>query len=601
MRGRNSLVLQGILVIAFPLICQIVVVFFLADNVEHIRDEQLKTAHARDMISMSHSLVLDTIYSVYEMHVDSEQVGMLGQQSSVREGAKIADAIAVMKKKAEGNSTESRLMLAVDSSARGLLEVLTWAATEQAKGRKNWKTVNDKCYDAVKEGSRNFVEALEELIDSEEPLMAKDTTTANNQVVMLLFGFALLNFALGLGLGLLYISRITGALKRVDQNRVLLGERKPLLPELSAHDELMQLDVAVRSAEASLTAAFNAGARMIREAGNLICSLDNDLLFLEANPAAAKIIGIEAEQLVGRSVSEFVDGEAIDRLRQAQNSKQESKMEILLRRPDGTNIHTHWAVKAGDASSELFCVVQDITAQKRKEGLRERFLDAVRSSLRAPISSIADALQQVTNSDKIADNEQKVRNDLVRANRSARQCILLIDVLLDAQSAETGTIKIEPKTVIIGQVVDDSVELVKNIADKKEVEIVRELLQQEIVCDSFKVTQTIVNFLSNAIKFSPQGGKIYVAIVDKGEVVEVSVTDEGTGIAEEYRDKIFKPFVQVPGEKAKEGTGLGLAICKQIIDGHRGQIGVRQSSRGATGSTFWFTLQKSLKEEDLAN
>lgn len=601
MRGRNSLVLQGILVIAFPLICQIVVVFFLADNVEHIRDEQLKTAHARDMISMSHSLVLDTIHSVYEMHADSEQVGMLGQQSSVREGAKIADAIAVMKKKAEGNSTESRLMLAVDSSARGLLEVLTWAATEQAKGRKNWKTVNDKCYDAVKEGSRNFVEALEELIDSEEPLMAKDTTTANNQVVMLLFGFALLNFALGLGLGLLYISRITGALKRVDQNRVLLGERKPLLPELSAHDELMQLDVAVRSAEASLTAAFNAGARMIREAGNLICSLDNDLLFLEANPAAAKIIGIEAEQLVGRSVSEFVDGEAIDRLRQAQNSKQESKMEILLRRPDGTNIHTHWAVKAGDASSELFCVVQDITAQKRKEGLRERFLDAVRSSLRAPISSIADALQQVTNSDKIADNEQKVRNDLVRANRSARQCILLIDVLLDAQSAETGTIKIEPKTVIIGQVVDDSVELVKNIADKKEVEIVRELLQQEIVCDSFKVTQTIANFLSNAIKFSPQGGKIYVAIVDKGEVVEVSVTDEGTGIAEEYRDKIFKPFVQVPGEKAKEGTGLGLAICKQIIDGHRGQIGVRQSSRGATGSTFWFTLQRSLKEEDLAN
>lgn len=601
MRGRNSLVLQGILVIAFPLICQIVVVFFLADNVEHIRDEQLKTAHARDMISMSHSLVLDTIHSVYEMHVDSEQVGMLGQQSSVREGAKIADAIAVMKKKAEGNSTESRLMLAVDSSARGLLEVLTWAATEQAKGRKNWKTVNDKCYDAVKEGSRNFVEALEELIDSEEPLMTKDTTTANNQVVMLLFGFALLNFALGLGLGLLYISRITGALKRVDQNRVLLGERKPLLPELSAHDELMQLDVAVRSAEASLTAAFNAGARMIREAGNLICSLDNDLLFLEANPAAAKIIGIEAEQLVGRSVSEFVDGEAIDRLRQAQNSKQESKMEILLRRPDGTNIHTHWAVKAGDASSELFCVVQDITAQKRKEGLRERFLDAVRSSLRAPISSIADALQQVTNSDKIADNEQKVRNDLVRANRSARQCILLIDVLLDAQSAETGTIKIEPKTVFIGQVVDDSVELVKNIADKKEVAIVRELLQQEIVCDSFKVTQTIVNFLSNAIKFSPQGGKIYVAIVDKGEVVEVSVTDEGTGIAEEYRDKIFKPFVQVPGEKAKEGTGLGLAICKQIIDGHRGQIGVRQSSRGATGSTFWFTLQKSLKEEDLAN
>lgn len=601
MKLRNSLVQQGILVIAFPLLCQVAVVFLLADNVGRIRDEQLKTAHARDMISMSHSLVLDTIHGVYEMHMDSEQEGLLGQQSSIREGSKIANAIAEMKEKAAGNATESRLMLAVDSSARGLLEVLKWAAIEQGKGKANWKTVDQKCYDAVKEGSRNFVESLEELIDSEEPLMAKDTTGANNRIVMILFGFALVNFVLGLGLGLLYISRITGALKLVDKNRILLSERKPLLPEITAHEELMQLDLAVHSAEASLTAAFETGARMIREAGNLICSLDNDLLFLEANPAAAKIVGVNAEALVGRSVSEFVDSEMIDKLRQAQNSRQESKLEAFLARADGPKIHTHWAVKAGDAPAALFCVVQDISAQKRREGMRQRFLDAVRSSLRAPIASIADALQQVTASTKITENEEKARNDLIRAKRSARQCILLIDVLLDVQSAESGTIKIEPKIASIAQVADESVELVKNIAEKKGVEIVRDFIKEDVVCDSFKLTQTIVNFLSNAIKFSPQGGKIFVAIEDKDGFVEVSVTDEGPGISEEYREKVFRPFVQVPGEKAKEGTGLGLAICKQIVEGHRGQIGVRPSDRGATGSTFWFRLQKNLKVEDLAN
>ncbi|MBX9949452.1 MAG: HAMP domain-containing histidine kinase, partial [Candidatus Obscuribacterales bacterium] len=220
-------------------------------------------------------------------------------------------------------------------------------------------------------------------------------------------------------------------------------------------------------------------------------------------------------------------------------------------------------------------------------------------SLRAPIASIADALQEVTASGKIADAEQKARNDLVRANRSARQCILLIDVLLDAQSAQSGSIRIEPKLTSIGQVVDDSVELVKNIAEKKGVEIVRELRQDELFCDAFKLTQTTVNFLSNAIKFSPQGGKIYVAIEDAGDSIEVSVTDEGPGISQEYREKIFKPFVQVPGEKAKEGTGLGLAICKQIVDGHGGEIGVRPSSRAATGSAFYFRLKKGLKIEDL--
>ncbi len=599
MRLRNSLVQQGILVIAFPLICQIVVVFLLADKVGAIRDEQLKTAHARDMISMAHNLVLDTIGSIYEMHMDSEQEGMLGQQSSIREGAKISNAIAEMKEKAAGSPSESRLMLAVDSSARGLLEVLSWVAVEQSKGRGNWKTVNQKCYEAVKEGSKNFVEALEELIDSEEPLMAKDTTGENERIVMILFGFAFVNFVLGLGLGLFYISRITGALKLVDQNRVLLSERKPLLPEISAHDELKQLDIAVHSAAASLASALEAGSRMIREAGNLICSLDNDLLFLESNPAAGKIIGLTADQLTGRSASEFVDAETIDKLRQVQASKLESKFEVLLTRPDGSKLHTHWAAKAGDAPAVLFCVVQDISLQKRREGMRQRFLDAVRSSLRTPIASIAESLQLVTASAKIDKSEEKARQDLQRANRSARQCILLIDVLLDAQSAETGNIKIEPEITSIGRVVDESVELVRSIAEKKGVDISRELLQQEVVCDSFKLTQTTVNFLSNAIKFSPEGGKIIVAIEEVNGFIEVSVTDEGPGITEEYREKIFKPFVQVPGEKAKEGTGLGLAICKQIVDGHRGEIGVRPSTRGATGSTFWFKLQKSFKIEDL--
>ena len=170
---------------------------------------------------------------------------------------------------------------------------------------------------------------------------------------------------------------------------------------------------------------------------------------------------------------------------------------------------------------------------------------------------------------------------------------LLIDVLLDTQSAETGTIKIEPKSVSIAQVVEESVELVKTIAEKKGLQIECHLLQETVNCDPFKLMQTTVNFLSNAIKFSPEGGKIVVSIEASTDFVEVCVTDEGPGISEEYRDKIFKPFVQVPGEKAKEGTGLGLAICKQIVEGHRGAIGVSPSSRGNSGSTFWYKIPKS--------
>lgn len=588
MRIRNSLVQQGIFVIVFPLICQVVVVFLLCGQLSQIRDEQLKITHARDMISMSYSLLLDTITAIFEAHSDSEQEGMVGVESTHKQLKIIENEIETMRTKAV-SPEEIKNVTAIQVSARALIEAMKWVSLQQAQGIHHWRKVNDKCYEVVNEGSRNMIVALEALVDQQKPLKTADGNDWQNYIRML-FAVALFNFALALGLGYLYVSRIVGSLKLVDKNRQLLAERKPLLQQISAHDELMALDLAVHSAEASLNAALEAGARLIERAPNLICSLDNDLLFLEVNPAAKKIIGIEADRLLGMSVREFIDGESVALLRDAQSKKQESKLEIFLTRQDGTAIHTHWSVNPGEAPAALFCVIEDISEQKRREGMRQRFLDAVRSSLRAPIATISESLENVVASCKFKESEQKSRVDLQRAGRSARQCILLIDVLLDAQSAQTGSIQIETKKVSVAHVVEESVELVRTIADRKGVGLELETVEKDVVCDPFKLTQTIVNLLSNAIKFSSEGNKIYIAVKEIDKFVEISVTDEGPGISDEYRNQIFEPFVQVPGEKAKEGTGLGLAICKQIIDAHGGEIGVKPTERGGSGSTFWFKI-----------
>ncbi len=603
MRLRNSLIQQGIFVIVFPLLCQIVVVLLLAGHVSQIRDQQLQAAHARDMISRAYTILLDSITGIFEAYAGGEQEGFASVESTNKQLDLIGREVAILREKAGVNPVEVRHVLAVDTATRGLIEVMKWIVQQQALGIHNWKRVNDKCYEAGKEGSKNLIDSLQALVDAEKPLANQDSLQANQLGVQMLFAIALVNFALALGLGYFYVSRIVGALKSVDKNRELLAERMPLLPVVSAHEEIMELDLAMQSAQASLSQALEAGSRMIAEAGNLICSLDNDLLFIEANPAATKILGVEPAALVGRSVREFIDSAAVEQLREVQAKRQESKFEFQLAQSDRSVIHTHWSVNPAEASSVLFCVIQDISEQKRREGMRQRFLDAVQASLRTPIASIVESLQQVIGAasinqkDESAPSVQKVQSvqaDLKRASRSARQCILLIDVLLDAQSAETGTIKIEPESVSIDQLVGESVELVKNIAEKKGVEINCNLLQETVVCDPFKLTQTTVNFLSNAIKFSPGGGKIFVAIEETEGFVEVSVTDQGPGISEEYREKIFKPFVQVPGEKAKEGTGLGLAICKQIIDGHGGEIGVRPAAHGNSGCTFWYKLPKNL-------
>ena len=594
MRLRSSLVQQGIFVIVFPLVCQIFVVVGLTGYLSQIRDQQLQTAHARDMISMSYTILLDTITGIFEAHANSDQEGLVGVESTNQQLDIISKDIAILNEKASGNPVELRHAASVDSAARGLIETMKWAAQQQSLGIHNWKRVNDKCYDAVNEGSRNMIDALEALVDAMRPAAAQKSNRASQTGVELLFAVALVNFALALVLGLVYASRIVGSLKSVEKNRALLSQRKTLLPIESEYDEIIELDLAMQSANASLASALEAGSQMIKTAGNLICSLDGDLLFAQANPAAKNILGIEPELLVGKSVREFIDSSAVDMLREAQAKSQESTMQTELSRQDGSVIHTHWSLNPDQASGILFCVVQDTTDKKRREGLRQRFLDAVRVSLRTPIAAISDALQQVLSNPALAEDSQtvqsRVRTDLQRAARSARQCILLIDVLLDSQSAETGSITIETRKASIGGIVAESIEHVRAIAERKHVVIELESNDAIVECDQLKIIQTTINFLSNAIKFSPEGGKIFVGIEANQNHVEVSVTDQGPGIADEHRESIFKPFVQVPGEKAKEGTGLGLAICKQIVEAHGGEIGVSPSRRGESGSTFWYRL-----------
>ena len=113
-------------------------------------------------------------------------------------------------------------------------------------------------------------------------------------------------------------------------------------------------------------------------------------------------------------------------------------------------------------------------------------------------------------------------------------------------------------------------------------------------CDEYRIGQVINNLLSNAIKYSPDGGNItFSSTINKNalnkEVVEVSVADQGPGIAEEEHDSIFNKFVQIKKNVSNSGsTGLGLAITKEIILAHKGEVWLNNNDDG--GATFYFTL-----------
>jgi len=174
---------------------------------------------------------------------------------------------------------------------------------------------------------------------------------------------------------------------------------------------------------------------------------------------------------------------------------------------------------------------------------------------------------------------------------SGTHLLSLINDLLALSKIEAGRMELELADFDLPQAIENALVLVRERALRRGITLEQSIDPRlgEIQGDERKVKQVLLNLLSNAIKFTPEGGKIEVRAVPRDEIIEVSVSDTGVGIAPEDQEAIFEEFRQV-GSAAKkvEGTGLGLALSRKFIELHGGRIWV--TSQVGAGSTFTFTL-----------
>jgi signal transduction histidine kinase len=165
---------------------------------------------------------------------------------------------------------------------------------------------------------------------------------------------------------------------------------------------------------------------------------------------------------------------------------------------------------------------------------------------------------------------------------------LIVD-LLDLEKMETGALQLKLQEVPLQAVFEDAEDAVLSYAQENNLELLIQENDFTVQIDPERIIQVLVNFLSNAIKFSPPGGKITVSAEKRDRMIRISVKDEGPGIPAEYRESVFDRYKQIESQgKTKLGTGLGLAICKSIILEHHGAIGV--DSEPGKGSSFWFEV-----------
>lgn len=237
----------------------------------------------------------------------------------------------------------------------------------------------------------------------------------------------------------------------------------------------------------------------------------------------------------------------------------------------------------------LITVISDVTEQEKVERERREFVSNVSHELRTPLTTMRSYLEALTDG-AWKDKEIAPQFLEVTQNETDRMIRLVNDLLqlsrMDHKEGAMNKQKVELVSFV--ETILDRFDMNKTDVIGIERKLPKEQIKTRI--DQDKITQVIDNIMSNAIKYSPEGGKITFQLVKEQNRVKFSIKDQGLGIAREKVDKIFDRFYRVDKARSRElgGTGLGLAISKEIIEAHHGHIWA--TSKEGQGTTIYFTL-----------
>jgi signal transduction histidine kinase len=221
---------------------------------------------------------------------------------------------------------------------------------------------------------------------------------------------------------------------------------------------------------------------------------------------------------------------------------------------------------------------------------KSAFLANMSHELRTPLNAII-GFSEVLSERLFGDMNEKQAEYVGDILDSGKHLLSLINDILDLSKIEAGRMELETIEFDLPSAIENTLILVRERAQRRAITLARDVDEQlgVIRADERKVKQVLLNLLSNALKFTPEGGQINVRATLRGGQAEISVTDTGIGIAPEDQGAVFEEFRQVGTAATKvEGTGLGLAISRKFIELHGGNIWV--TSQVGTGSTFSFTL-----------
>lgn len=325
---------------------------------------------------------------------------------------------------------------------------------------------------------------------------------------------------------------------------------------------------------------------------DFLCAIDQGGLISAANQASFRLLGVPPYQLVGKDISALISANDVALFRQAlqRAATTGDSVEVVA------EAQTHgvepkiflWTVEFSSTHGTYFCAGQDVTAKMQLERFKQEFTAMVVHDLRSPVTSCVMTLDSVLHDRRNAlcgDHQMK----LARSHSGLQRLLRLINSLLDLSKLESGKFKLQVELTRVSRLLRDCVDTVESFAEQSGVSIkLSGDLDEKVAVDSERIAQVLVNLTSNAVKYSPRGSTVAISAHKTGANVTIVVSDQGPGIPEENRSRIFGKYEQAAAGEVSGTTGLGLFISKAIVERHGGSIGVRSSV--GSGSQFWFTV-----------
>lgn len=341
---------------------------------------------------------------------------------------------------------------------------------------------------------------------------------------------------------------------------------------------------------------------MVEELPDCLNVKDREGRFLAANPPTAHLMQAgSVAALIGKTDYDFYSAELARQFRADEEEVLASGTARLFDQPahfpDGSQgcLSTLKAPLRDEAGQVIGIIThnRDITEEKRNQEIKNDFISTVSHELRTPLTSIRGSLGLIA-AGVAGPLPPKVENLVRIAHSNSERLVLLINDILDMEKIESGKMSFDIRPLKLRPVVEHAIHAAGSYRAEKGVRLllVDDAPGSVVEIDPDRLHQAFSNLLSNAIKYSPDNGIVWVRISSVGEELRLSVTDQGAGIPEAFRSRIFGKFEQADSSSTREkgGTGLGLSITKAIIEHMRGRISFE--TEDGKGTTFSIDLPK---------